>query len=404
MTIRRNLASSRAIVGAAAMLCAAVLAVPAAASAQSPSLERGAVYGMTNGLLGNQVVAYPRAADGTLGARRSFATGGRGSGTIEDSANGLVLGDENGESSPNNLGAPPKFVYATNAGSDTLTVFRVLPDRLERVEVQAVGDHPTSVTVSNGIVYVMNSGGFMCSGTDLLALAPNVTGYRVSPDGQLDPIPGSRRFLSGGVLSGCNQVSFTPDGKTLLVTQQQIDLIDTFAVKADGTLDGPRPRTTTGNGPFGFAFTHGQDPKLVTTENFGALPLLGGVASYDISGDGTLSAVGPTERNGQSDTCWIVITNDDKLAFTTSFGAGASISSYRVGADGDLTLLDARAANLGVAGAADLALSADSRYLYATNSLTGSITAFRIGEGGTLTNLQSVSTGGLLGVIGISAT
>ncbi len=386
------------------MLCAAALAVPSAASAQSQSLDQGAVFGMTNGLLGNQVVAYPRAADGTLGARRSFATGGRGSGTIEDSANGLVLGDENGEASPNNLGAPPKFLYATNAGSDTLTVFRVRPDRLERVEVQAVGDHPTSVTVSDGIVYVMNSGGFMCSGSDPLALAPNITGYRVSAGGQLDPIPGSRRFLSGGVLSGCNQVSFTPDGNTLIVTQQQIDLIDTFAVRADGTLDGPHRQTTTGNGPFGFAFTHGQDTKLVTTENFGAVPLLGGVASYDIAGDGTLAAVGPTERNGQSDTCWIVITNDDQLAFTTSFGAGASISSYRVGADGDVTLLNARAANLGVAGAADLALSADSRYLYAINSLDGSITAFRIGEGGTLTKLQSVPTGGLLGVIGISAT
>ena len=134
------------------------------------------------------------------------------------------------------------------------------------------------------------------------------------------------------------------------------------------------------------------------------MPLLGGVASYEIAGDGTLAAVGPTERNGQSDTCWIVITNDDTLAFTASFGAGASICSYRVGADGDVTLLNARAANLGVAGAADLALSADSRYLYAINSLDGSITAFRIGEGGTLTKLQSVPTGGLVGVIGISAT
>lgn len=397
--VRKTLSRSRrSLLGCAVAACA-LAAVPGVAAAQS-SEQTAAVYGMTNGLFGNTVVAYPRAGNGTLGEPQRYATGGRGSGTIEDSSNGLVLADRNTEASPNNLPGTGRFLFATNAGSDSLTVFRVTRDGLQRVGVQKVGDHPTSVTVSNGIVYVMNSGGFMCSGSDLLALPPNVTGYRLSASGELTPIPGSRRFLSGGLLSGCNQVSFSPDGKVLIVTQQQFDKIDTFKVNDDGTLSGPRSQPTTGNGPFGFTFT--RRGELVTTENFGAVPLLGGVASYEIGDDGTLSPIGSTERNGQSDTCWVVITDDDRFAYTASFGDNGSISSYRVQRNGQMSLIDQEAANL-LTGASDLALSGDSRYLYALNSLLGTITAFRVGSDGALTKVDTAPTGGLLGVIGLSA-
>jgi 6-phosphogluconolactonase (cycloisomerase 2 family) len=182
--------------------------------------------------------------------------------------------------SPNNLQGTAKFLFATNAGSDSISVFRIEPDGLELVDVEpSNGQRPTSVMVSKGVVYVMNSGGFMCSGTEG---PPNITGFRLDERGELTPIPGSTRPLSGAPLYGCNQMSFDKSGDVVIVTQQA-DVIDTFTVNNDGTLDGPTPQQSTGNGPFGFAFT--QRGQLVTTENFGAAPGQGGAASYDVALD-----------------------------------------------------------------------------------------------------------------------
>ncbi len=68
----------------------------------------------------------------------------------------------------------------------------------------------------------------------------------------------------------------------------------------------------------------------------------------------------PTARNGRSDTCWIVNTDDGKFAFVTNAMSG-DISSYRVEPDGTLVLLESVAATLRPI-AADMALSGDSRY------------------------------------------
>ena len=381
------------------VLAAGLLCVGAAPAAAQGASEPGAVFSMSNDRVANTVTAFQRSADGTLGAPQTVPTGGQGSGTPEDSANGLVLANRSGDTSPNNITGTAKFLFATNTGSDSVTVFRVRPDGIEPVEVQSSGGAaPISVSVSKGVVYVLNAGGPMCSGTREM---PNVMGFRLGQDGTLEPIPGSKRFLSGGAQSGCNQVSFTPDGQALLVTQQQADTIDAFRVLQDGTLAGPVPQQTTGNGPFGFAFT--QDGELVTTENFGAAPGQGGAASYEVARDGALTPIGPTVRNGQSDTCWVQITDDGKLAFTASFGDDGTLSSYRVAPDGSLVLINGQEESVG-SGASDLALSGNSRYLYAQNSLAGTITAFRVEQDGDLTRLQTVQGGGALGQIGISAT
>ncbi len=79
----------------------------------------------------------------------------------KDSRFGYGLG-RGGESSPNNLRGNVRFLFATNAGSDSISVFRVELDRLELVDVEpSNGQRPTSVTGSKGVVYVMNTGGFM---------------------------------------------------------------------------------------------------------------------------------------------------------------------------------------------------------------------------------------------------
>lgn len=340
----------------------------------------GAVYAMTNDATDNAINVFARGADGRLSPMGSFPTGGRGSGTFENSANGLILGEQ----SPNNLNGGNKYLYATNAGSRSITVFRTVHDGLEIVDVEdSGGDHPISVTVHANLLYVLNGGTTNCSGG-----TPTISGFRIRSGGELEPIAGSTRPVSGGANSGCAQISFTPSGDVLVVTQRQADVIDTYVVdRGTGLTAGPLANQTTGLGPFGFTFT--QRGQLLTTENFGAAPLQGGAASYDVERDGTLVPLGPTARNGRSDTCWIVNTDDGKFAYTTNFQSG-DISSFKVNPDGTLILLDPIAAVIGI-GASDQTLSGNSKFLYARNAIQGTISVFAVGNDGSLVRIQDIA-------------
>lgn len=121
----------------------------------------GALYTETNTPGHNQVVAYHRAADGSLSMLGTYDTGGAGTGVYEDSNTMLVLGSAAGQSSPVNLGGGADLLFVANAGSNDISVFKAQPQgRLTLVTRQpSGGDRPTSLTVRNGLLYVMDSGG-----------------------------------------------------------------------------------------------------------------------------------------------------------------------------------------------------------------------------------------------------
>ncbi|MEJ7812021.1 MAG: beta-propeller fold lactonase family protein [Gemmatimonadaceae bacterium] len=385
----------------------------------------GAVYSMSNDPAGNHVVAYRRFESGHLDRLESYPTGGTGSGGFEDTANGMILGNARGESSPNNLNESEKFLFVTNAGSNSITVFKVMPKGgLKLVEVQpSGGEKPVSVTVNHGLLYVLHSGEFMdgeittpnCTTGNL----PSVTGFRVSANGHLEPIPNSTRHLSEDHHSGCAQVSFTPNGRVLVVTERLAGdedptsaagdegYIVTFVVKEDGRLGQRRITDATGQGPFGFTFN--KQGALFTTEQFdGSMgPNQGAAAGYMVNDDGTLTPASPSVHNGGTDTCWFVITDDGKYGFATSFFGDGRISSYLVKPNGGLELLNATANTDQVdQGASDISLSEDSRYLYQLNSFKGTINVFRVGNDGGLTYLETVQAQApspLAAPLGISA-
>ena len=77
---------------------------------------------MTNSVEGNQIIAYSRAADGSLIERNHFPTGGRGSGGTTDplgSQGSLTLSQDH------------SLLLAVNAGTGNLSVFRVNGANLE---------------------------------------------------------------------------------------------------------------------------------------------------------------------------------------------------------------------------------------------------------------------------------
>ncbi len=141
-----------------------------------PQDGAGAVFVMTNSVKKNEVIAYRRAADGTLREEGRFATGGRGSGGNNDpleSQGSLTLSQDH------------SLLFAVNAGSGTVSVFKVHRSTLSLVDkVISGGSEPNAVAQHGNIVYVLNVGG-----------SSNVVGFTLQGD-KLKQIPNSSRFLS----------------------------------------------------------------------------------------------------------------------------------------------------------------------------------------------------------------
>jgi len=396
----------------APLLTAAEAGVAAAAPATS---VRGAaaagagttastVYTETNDADGNQVAAYRRGADGTLSLMAKYATGGAGSGVFENTDTMVVVGSAVGESSPVDLGGGSDLLFVADAGSDDIAVFRIASDgSLNLVGRTPTGqERPTSLTVRNGLVYVMNSAGDSLPGASFcFGGEPTITGFRVTEFGALTPIADSTRQLPGGPGAGCTQIQFDPTGKTLVVSQFGFNVITTFALSSDGTPGSPIVNQPAGKGPFGLNFD--ARGRLLTTDDFEAKLGQGATVSYTIGSDSRLTPIGGVVSNGQTDTCWIVHTPDNQLAFASSFGpepflsASATdrhgaISSYRINGNGTLSLIEGTAASLPV-GAADLAVGGGGRDLYVLNTVTGEVLGYQIGSTGSLTPTSAV--GGL---------
>src|SRR5207244_9560225 len=101
---------------------------------------------------------------------------------------------------------------------------------------------------------------------------------------------------------------------------------------------------------------------------------------------------------------WLVVSKNGRYAYTANAGSG-TISGFAVGHDGSLTLLDASGvtANLGAGShPLDETFSSNGRYFYNLTDGRHAISAFRIGEDGSLTSVGAV--GGLpAGDVGIAS-
>ena len=254
-----------AVVTAAAAAAVAIAATPALASPASTASTAAsafpaagaahAVFVQTDNTAGNHVVAYRRAADGTLSPAGSYATGGRG---------GILAGSVvDHTASQGSLTYDPAhaLLYAVNAGSNTISVFAVSGDRLRLREIlSSGGTFPVSVAVRGDLVYVLNAlnGG-------------SLQGYLVAGD-FLVPLRGSHRALglnpnaTPQFTNTPGQVAFSPDGSQLIVTTKANgNDIDVFGVGFGGRLSA-RPTVNTEPGTVPFAITFDVYGHLVIAE------------------------------------------------------------------------------------------------------------------------------------------
>jgi 6-phosphogluconolactonase (cycloisomerase 2 family) len=349
-----------------------------------PSLAQdrgsGVVFVQTNEPSGNKIDVFDRGGDGRLSLAGTYPTGGLG---------GVAAGAESDHlASQGSLVLSPdgRALIAVNAGSDTVTTFRVHGDRLQlRNIVSSGGQFPASVAVHDDLVYVLNSGG---SGI--------VQGFRLRGDG-LVPLPGSARTLGlansdpPNFLAAPGQVGFTPDGGKLLVTTKaSTSSIDVFDVGSDGRLSAV-PVVNPSATPVPFAFTFGPQSRLVSGEAGTS-----SVTTYRIGAAGTLSDP-KSQSDGQAALCWILRVGD--LYFVSNTGSN-TLSSFAVDSSGQPTLVQAIAATTNP-GPIDLAASGG--FLYAETGTVGTIDEFAVNGDGTLTPIGAV-TGLPPGIEGIAAS
>jgi len=331
----------------------------------------GAVYTMTNAVDGNKVLMFSRGHTGKLTAAGEFLTGGLGTGAGLGNQGALILDPEN------------RWLFVVNAGTDDISVFAVEHQGLTLVDrVASNGELPISLSYSRNLLYVLNAGGNVGS-TD------SISGFRVASDGTLSAIPGSSRPLSAAATDPA-QVQFNGDGDVLVVTEKGTSLIDTFILDADGAPGTANSQLSVGVTPFGFAF--GKRDQLFVSEAAGGAPGQGSVSSYGLSKDGTLNVISPAEATTETAACWVVVSNDGRFAYTTNAGSG-SVSGYRIGFDGDISLLNHNG-RTGLTGKdstpLDMALSNDGRNLYTLNAGNATISAFRVGHKGGLHRLRTL--------------
>lgn len=334
----------------------------------SPSIRTGAVYLQSNEADGNHVLVYNRAADGSLTAGSPVATDGDGTGDGLGNQGALAL-TNNG-----------RLLLVVNAGSNSITSFRVTHSGLQWADMApSGGDRPVSLTIHGNLVYVLNAGS-----------PNNISALWLGNDGSLEPISGSSRPLSGDDV-GPAQVSFSPDGHLLAVTEKGTNQITTFTVGSDGMASGPSSFASAAPTPFGFAFD--RDGHLIVSEAAGGAADASSVSSYDVGWDGSLSLITDALATTETAACWIAISNNSRFAYTTNGGSG-TISGVGIGHDGSLSLLDADGVT-GDAGAGstplDAAFSSGGRYLYVLAAGVPGITVFEVDGHGGLTELPGAS-------------
>jgi len=271
-----------------------------------------------------------------------------------------------------------RWLLVVNAGSDDVSVFRVERDGLTLVDRKPSGGHrPISVTVDRDLVYVLNAGGAV-GGND------TITALELNRDGSLSQVPGSMRFLSSPN-SGPAQVSFSPDGRDLVVTEKATNLIDTWRVGHDGRASHFIANLSEGSTPFGFAF--GKRGRLFVSEAAGGATDASSMSSYVLNRRGELQVISSAIPTTETAACWVVVTDDGRFAYATNAGSG-SVAGYRIAFDGTISLLDADGVtgNTGPgSGPIDMALSIDGRYLYTLNGGNQTIGAFEVHADGSLT-------------------
>lgn len=353
-------------------LCVAVPVIAAAAQGRAEET----VFVMSNNAERNQVIAFEREGDHAYVEQNRFDTLGRGTGGVNDpleSQGSLTLSPDH------------RFLYAANAGSGDITVFRVVGDQLIVTDKEPSGGaQPVSIAQWGNTVYVLNSGGAGC-----------VVAFLVNSSGQLRQVPNSTVFLSANATGGAS-VSVSPNGQTVAVVERIANNIDTFHVNADGTLGPLVVNSSPGLGAFSARFA--PDGKLIVSETGGTGSA---ISSYTVTANGTLTAVSQSVPTEGAANCWNAISPDGTHVYASNAGS-STIAGFTIGNSGTLTPIAGTIVGSNPNGSTnlDITISGDAKFLYSLNGEVGTVGVFAIGADGTLEEVTQIQ--GLPAAVGFN--
>ena len=327
------------------------------------------VWAQTNEISGNHIVVYDRASDGTLSQAGTYATGGNGGaaapGTESDhlATQGSLVYDP-GHS----------VLIAVNAGSDTVTTFKVHGDRLQgRKTVSSGGEFPASIAVHGRLVYVLNAGG---SGDRAGLLAPRTSS---AADRRLGEVAGAREHESAELpeLSGPGRLQ--PER-----TEAARD--DEAERQRHRRL--PRPARRDALGDAGRERLCDTGAVRIHVHAAGQARLRRGRSELadDIRAERRRNAERSSLGDRRADRA-VLDRPRRRLLLRLEHGQQQR-SSFTVGADGTPSLL---AGVAGTTNTGNIDLTVSGRYLYVQTGLAGTIDGFHINGDGSLTSIGSVT-------------
>jgi 6-phosphogluconolactonase (cycloisomerase 2 family) len=274
------------------------------------------------------------------------------------------------------------LLFAVNAGSGTVSSFKVEGTHLTLMStVPSGGSSPSALAQNGDVLYVLNSGG-----------NGNATGFHVNHDGVLTQIANSTSNLSGTATSPTS-LAFSPNGAFLVVTETATNNIDVFRVGRDGKLGPITVSQSSGATPFAAVFAPSGTLIVGNASN--------SVSSYELGWNGSLHVLTSELATGGQATCWDVTTPDGRHVYTANAGT-SNLSGFEIGRNGILTPVDNTIVAANPAGSTnlDVATSADGRFLYSLNAGTGAVGMFAIDRDGSLRSLGT--TGGLPASAGLN--
>jgi 6-phosphogluconolactonase len=318
----------------------------------------GKVFTSSNATAGNELLVYDTERNGALSLATRIATQGIGSGGGLGNQGAVTLSDDG------------RHLFVVNAGSNTVSTFRVRRGGLQLTSVvDAGGQRPVSITEHEGLVVVLNAGG-----------AGNIAGFR-NRHGVLEAVAGATQPLSAAGGTGPAQVAFGEDGRVLIVTEKATNKLSTYRVHRDGAIEAPQVTASSGMTPFGFAVD--RRGTVLVSEAFGGAAGASALSSYTFGQYGVQpQLISASVGSGQSAACWVVVTPNGRYAYTTNTASG-NISAYALERNGRAALAQAVAATTD-AGPIDAAIAPRGRSLFVLNGGGRSIMSFGIGRDGQL--------------------
>jgi 6-phosphogluconolactonase (cycloisomerase 2 family) len=219
-----------------------------------------------------------------------------------------------------------RFLYTTNRGSNTVSVFAIAADgSLSPVSCPGsncnTGSNPVGVAVSpNGqFLYATNS------------LPSTVSVFAIAADGSLSPVTCGSNCNTG---AGPDGVAVSPNGRFLYTTNNASGTMSVFAIATDGSLSPvscPGSNCNTGTNPVGVAVS--PNGQFLYATNFS-----GTVSVFAIATDGSLSPVSCPGSNCNTGTnpVGVAVSPNGRFVYTTNNGSN-TVSVFAIAADGSLS-------------------------------------------------------------------